>query len=107
MNTISRFTKAAVLSLACMSLALSTSTVADREAKQAELDAACEQAREAKLAPLREQYIEECVKNKEQPDRKSCEVFYADYGARSGHRAPLFYDLPECVEAFDYQNSED
>jgi len=107
MNAIYYSKKTAILSLACLSLFLGTATAADREAKQAELDAACEQAREAKLAPLREQYIEECVKNKEQPDRKSCEVFYADYGARSGHRAPLFYDLPECVEAFDYQNSED
>lgn len=107
MKTASRSNKTAVLSLACMSLALATTATADRDAKQAKLDAACEQAREAKLAPLREQYIEECVKNKEQPDRKSCEVFYADYGAQSGHRAPLFYDLPECVEAFDYQNSGD
>ena len=78
----------------------------DRDQKQAELDAACEAAREKKLAPMREQYIEECVKNGEQPDRRSCEVFYSDFGAQSGNRAPLFYDLPECVEAFDYQNSQ-
>lgn len=78
----------------------------DRDEKQAALDAACEAAREKKLAPMRKQYIEECVKNKEQPDRRSCEVFYADYGAQSGQRAPLFYDLPECVEAFEFQNSQ-
>jgi hypothetical protein len=56
---------------------------------------------------MREQYIDECVKNEEQPDRESCEVFYSDFGAQSGHRAPLFYDLPECVKAFEYQNSQD
>ena len=78
----------------------------DREQKQAELDAACEAAREKKLAPMREKFIEECVTNEEQPDRRSCEVFYSDFGAQSGNRAPLFYDLPECVEAFDYQNSQ-
>ena len=78
----------------------------DREQKQAELDAACEAASEKKLAPMREQYIEECVANREQPDRRSCEVFYSDFGAQSGNRAPLFYDLPECVEAFDFQNSQ-
>jgi hypothetical protein len=77
-----------------------------RDQKQAQLDAACEQAREMKMAPLREQFVEECVQNKEQPDRKSCETFYADYGAQSGNRAPLFYDLPECVEAFEFQNSQ-
>lgn len=33
----------------------------DRAAKKAELDASCEAASEAKLAPLRAQYTEECV----------------------------------------------
>lgn len=78
----------------------------DRDRKQSELDAACEAAREKKLAPMRKKYIDECVAKKEQPDRRSCEVFYADFGAQSGNRAPLFYDLPECVEAFDFQNSQ-
>lgn len=78
----------------------------DREARQAELDARCEQARERKLAPLRAQYVEECVREKHYSTRRECEVFYADYGARSGNRAPLFYDLPECVEAYDFQNSQ-
>lgn len=78
----------------------------NRDQKQAQLDAACEQAREKRLGPMREQYVKECEKSGEQPDRRSCEVFYADFGAQSGNRAPLFYDLPECVEAFDYQNSQ-
>jgi hypothetical protein len=82
--------------------------VADRkrDQKQAKLDAACEQVREKQLAPMRAQFVEECVQNKEQADRKACETFYADFGAQSGRRAPLFYDLPECVEAFEYQNSQ-
>lgn len=77
-----------------------------RDQKQAKLDAVCEQAREKQLAPMRAQFVEECVQNKEQSDRKACETFYADFGAQSGGRAPLFYDLPECVEAFEYQNSQ-
>ena len=85
-----------------------TDAVADRkrDQEQARLDAICEQAREKQLAPMRAQFVEECVQNKDQPDRKACEAFYADFGAQSGRRAPLFYDLPECVEAFDYQNSQ-
>ena len=96
------------LMAASLSLVATTGAMADRdrERKQAELDAACEEAREAKLAPMREQFIEDCVRNGEQPDRRSCEVFYSDFGAQSGNRAPLFYDLPECVEAFDFQNSQ-
>lgn len=78
----------------------------ERAVKQAELDAACEKAREAKLAPLRAHFVQECVDKKQFSTRKECEAFYADYGAQSGNRAPLFYDLPECVEAFEYQNSQ-
>ena len=74
--------------------------------KQAELDQACEVAREKKLAPERKKYIEECVAKKQRPDRASCERFYADYGARSGNRAPLYYDLPECVKAFEYRRGQ-
>lgn len=76
-----------------------------RDQKQAALDAACEAAREKKIAPIRNKYIEACVANREQPSREACERFYADYGGRMGGRAPLFYDLPECVKAFDYQQS--
>jgi len=76
-----------------------------REAKQAKLDQACEVARSKELAPLRKKVTEECVANKELPSRKECERFYADYGERMGGRAPLFYDLPECVTAFEYQQS--
>ena len=91
--------------LAMLLMLVATEAMADRdrEQKQAELDAACEAAREKKLAPMRQQFIEECVQNKEQPDRRSCEVFYSDFGAQSGNRAPLFYDLPECVAAFEHQ----
>ena len=94
----------------------------DRSTKRAELDAACEVAREQKLAPLRQQYIDECVE-KQKKDRAECERFYKDYdgrrisrnydgkhgnrlyGGRQENRAPLFYDLPECVEAFEYRTS--
>ena len=77
----------------------------DRVTKQKELDKACEVAREKKLTPLRERYIAECVEKWEK-DRAYCERFYSDYGARLGNRAPLFYDLPECVSAFEYRNSQ-
>ena len=74
-----------------------------REDKQARLDNTCEVERQKKLAPMRKKFVEECVAKKELPSRKECETFYADYGNRMGGRAPLFYDLPECVTAFDFQ----
>lgn len=77
----------------------------ERARRQAELDRACEEAREKKLAPLREKHIQECVEEKQFDTRGECETYYADFGARSG-RAPMFHDLPPCVEAFEYQMSE-
>jgi hypothetical protein len=76
-----------------------------REDKQAKLDGACEVARQKKLAPMKKQFVEECVANEELPNRKECERFYSDYGNRMGGRAPLFYDLPECETAFEYSQS--
>ncbi len=78
---------------------------AEREAKQAELDAACEAARETKLAIVRAEFAEECVEKEQLSDQESCETFYADYGEGGFNRAPLFYDLPECEIAFEYLNS--
>jgi hypothetical protein len=93
---------AMILQMLCFDLAASQS----REEKQAELDATCEAAREKRLAPMREQLVEECIREKQRDDRAACEQFHSDFGGQSGRRAPLFYDLPECVEAFDYQQSE-
>lgn len=76
----------------------------DRYLRQQALDEACESARAEKLAPLRQRYIDECVRGRGR-DQASCERFYSDYGDRSGIRPPLFYDLPECAEAFDYRRS--
>lgn len=89
-----------------LTLCLTGSAFADRDRaqKQAELDKACEAAREQKLAPERQQHIDDCVQQKTK-NQAECEGFYADYGARSGNRAPLFYDLPECEEAFAYKKS--
>jgi hypothetical protein len=96
-------------SILCVALLLTATNIAaakeSRDEKQHRLDSACEVVRQRKLAPLRAQFVDECVANKEMPNRKECERFYSDYGNRTGRRAPLFYDLPECVTAFDYLQS--
>ena len=81
------------------------STEAERAAKQAELDAACEAARQEKIVVERAKYIEECVETGMRADRAACERFYADYGANTAGRAPLYYDLPQCVAAHEYRRS--
>ena len=94
------------LLLVVLSMVVSAALLADdREAKQAELDAACEVARQKKLVQVRAELIEECVETGQRRDRAACERFYADYGQSSANQAPLFYDLPECEKAHEYRRS--
>ena len=94
-----------------LAIAVSAAVLADelgkeRDAKQAELDAACEVARQKKLILARAELIEECVETKQRADRATCERFYADYGESSANnQVPLFYDLPECEKANEYRRS--
>lgn len=72
--------------------------------EQAELDAACEAARQAALAPKRAEIYQECVDK----FKKSAEVCEQEAGGYNGNRVgatPLFYDLPECEAAFEYRNT--
>ncbi len=80
-------------------------TEAERQAKQADLDAVCEAARQKEIIVARAKHVEECAEKKQLPDRATCERFYADYGERAGVQPPLFYDLPECVRAHEYRTS--
>ena len=72
------------------------------------LDRRCEGAREAMIAPLRKAEIERCIETGT-GDRAWCETFWADYGepvyTASGTFTPgMFYDLPECVDAWNERN---
>ena len=85
------------------SLMLLVSTCALAE-DQATLDAACEQAREAQLAPLREQMTADCIAEGKM-DKKQCEAEYANHSGRTGNKQLPFYDLPECEKAFQNRQS--
>ncbi len=68
-----------------------------------ELDQACERARAIKLAPVREQYFQDCVKDRHKT-RQDCELEAKVYGETTigPNRNPvkgLHYDLPECQQA--------
>lgn len=90
-------------------LAPGVSAQSEAELKRyAELDRRCEAAREKKLAPLRTQRIEECVKVNKRP-RAQCEDELSSYGntrakAGGGAIGGMFYDLPECVAATAARN---
>lgn len=94
---------AAALALLAAPVALAQS---DAELKRLdELDRRCEAARAAKLAPIRAELIDKCVRIDKRP-REVCEAEFANYGdtKRTAHGKAvggLFYDLPECVAAFE------
>ena len=96
-----------VIAIAMLIFAAADALASDksRQEQQAALDAACEAARKQKIAVERKKHVDECVEKKQQPDRATCERFYADYGERSGSRPPLYYDLPACEEADAFRRS--
>ena len=78
------------------------------EMSLAGLDRRCEDAREERIAPMREAEIANCIQT-ETGDQAWCETFWADYGdprrTVSGVLIPrLFHDLPECIEAWEERN---
>jgi hypothetical protein len=83
-------------------------TVDITEMSLADLDRRCDDAREERIAPLREAEIAKCIQS-ETGDQAWCETFWADYGDSqrtvSGGMIPrLFHDLPTCTEAWEERN---
>jgi len=75
-----------------------------------ELDALCEKEREKRLAPEREQLIQNCVTNR-RSSQEYCERYYSDYGApqridEQYVRPALYMDLPECVAAWEARRQQ-
>lgn len=72
----------------------------------------CEEAREQKIAPLREAAIEECVSQRRSGrTREDCERINAGFGSGGGivdggARSAMFNDLPECVEYFEAADAQ-
>lgn len=83
-------------------------TAAQAEQRQQQLDAACEAARQEKLAPERAAYIQECIQEWGRT-REDCTNFYRDYGNviygddEKVQRYALYYGLPACQAAFEYR----
>jgi hypothetical protein len=96
---------AAVVLLGLSGAAASETEVNLRQARQAELDRACEAARQVALAPRRQEIYEECI-NRFDKEADACRSEANAYNGNRIGATPLFYDLPECVEAFEYRKSK-
>ena len=106
-DTMSRFPSATLLFLLFL-----TGVALGSEPSLEQLRLRCEAAREARLAPLREQAIQDCVSRpRSTRNRAQCEEFYRDFGqgggtVGGGFRAPMFIDVPECQEYFAEQDRQ-
>lgn len=96
---------ARVLASCCLLIAATAVAADERMTKDevSRLEAACESAREARLAPLREAEIRKC-KAEPRNEPAWCERYWADYGNATrrpnGTMTPrMFDDLPQCVQA--------
>ena len=84
-----------------------------------ELQRQCEDAREALIAPLRQEAIDTCIADRQsgrsgtrssRDARQHCERFYADFGQggttqSGGFRQRMFHDIPECEALFEAERS--
>jgi hypothetical protein len=76
-----------------------------------ELEVICEKEREKRLAPEREQLIQNCITEKRR-SQGYCERYHSDYGAAQQIigtdqvRPALYLDLPECVAAWEARRKE-
>jgi hypothetical protein len=79
----------------------------------------CEDAREALIAPLRQQAIDTCIADRtsgrsgsrsSRDAREHCERFYVDFGQSGttqsgGFRQRMFHDIPECQALYEAEQS--
>lgn len=104
-----KIVKCIALSLAFIGAANTYAFQADREKienKQIELDHACEAARLVKLKPIREQAFNECMNSKRSTNTaEECTRKTSGINANRQGGSPMFYDLPQCVEAFKHRKA--
>ena len=70
--------------------------------QQVLLDQQCEKDRYIALAPRRKEIYQECL-NVFKKSEKVCKEDAAAYNGNRINGAPLFYEKPSCVKAFDYK----
>ena len=96
--------KTIICSLAFLLLTLTSSNVFSHNSadKQALLDKACESARQKALKPRKKEVYQECL-TKFKKSEKLCSEEANAYNGNRINGAPMFYELPACVKAFEFR----
>ena len=95
--------KIAILLLGCSLSASLLAAVEDRDAKQAKLDAACQQAQQQLVEQGKQQRIDACIKAGGKAAK--CQQEFASFGQREGNKRPDLNNLPPCQQADAYRKS--
>ncbi|MCH7346605.1 hypothetical protein [Aeromonas sp. MR7] len=95
--------KIAILLLGCSLSASLLAAVEDREAQQAKLDAACQQAQQQLVEQGKQQRIDACIKAGGKAAK--CQQEFASFGQREGNKRPDLNSLPPCQQADAYRKS--
>lgn len=77
--------------------------VEDRDAKQAKLDAACQQAQQQLVEQGKQQRIDACIKAGGKAAK--CQQEFASFGQREGNKRPDLNNLAPCQQADTYRKS--
>ncbi|AWA06103.1 hypothetical protein KAM338_09730 [Aeromonas caviae] len=95
--------KIAILLLGCSLSASLLAAVEDRDAKQAKLDAACQQAQQQLVEQGKQQRIDACIKAGGKAAK--CQQEFASFGQREGNKRPDLNNLAPCQQADAYRKS--
>ncbi|MEZ6926109.1 MULTISPECIES: hypothetical protein [unclassified Aeromonas] len=95
--------KIAILLLGCSLSASLLAAVEDRDAKQAKLDAACQQAQQQLVEQGKQQRIDACIKAGGKAVK--CQQEFASFGQREGNKRPDLNNLAPCQQADAYRKS--
>ncbi|MGL5214710.1 MAG: hypothetical protein ACRC8R_06200 [Aeromonas hydrophila] len=95
--------KIAILLLGCSLSASLLAAVEDRDAKQAKLDAACQQAQQQLVEQGKQQRIDACIKAGGKAVQ--CQQEFASFGQREGNKRPDLNNLAPCQQADAYRKS--
>ncbi|MCC0180369.1 hypothetical protein [Aeromonas hydrophila] len=95
--------KIAILLLGCSLSASLLAAVEDRDAKQAKLDAACQQAQQQLVEQGKQQRIDACIKAGGKATK--CQQEFASFGQREGNKRPDLNNLAPCQQADAYRKS--
>ncbi|OZG43195.1 hypothetical protein CAK78_03690 [Aeromonas sp. A35_P] len=77
--------------------------VEDRDAKQAKLDAACQQAQQQLVEQGKQRRIDACIKAGGKAAK--CQQEFASFGQREGNKRPDLNNLTPCQQADTYRKS--